>query len=33
VFCEKGNIADLLKAHEPPLAVDYDGGKKTKVWK
>ena len=32
VFCEKGNIADLLKNHEPPLAVDYDGGKKTKVW-
>jgi len=32
VFCKKGNIADLLKNHEPPLAVDYDGGKKTKVW-
>ena len=32
VFWEKGNIADLLKNHEPPLAVDYDGGKKTKVW-
>ena len=32
VFCEKGNIADLLKNHEPPLAVTYDGGKKTKVW-
>ena len=33
VFCDKGNIADLLKAHEPTLAVDYDGGTKTKVWK
>ena len=32
VFCKKGNIADLLKNHVPPLAVDYDGGKKTKVW-
>ena len=33
VFCDKGNIADLLKSHNPPLAVDYDGGTKTKVWK
>ena len=30
VFCEKGNIADLLKNEK--LAVDYDGGKKTKKW-
>ena len=32
VFCSKGNIVDLLKAHNPPLAVDYDGGTKTKIW-
>jgi endonuclease YncB( thermonuclease family) len=30
VFCDKGNVAELLK--ENNLAVDYDGGKKTKVW-
>ena len=30
VFCEKGNVADLLKKEN--LAVDYDGGTKTKVW-
>ena len=30
VFCEKGNVADLLKQEN--LAVDYDGGTKTKVW-
>ena len=30
VFCDKGNVAELLK--EINLAVDYDGGKKTKVW-
>ena len=32
VFCEKGNIAELLKNHNPPLGVTYDGGTKTKVW-
>ena len=31
VFCEQGNIADLLKKEN--LAVDYDGGKKTKIWR
>ena len=30
VFCDKGNVAELLKKNN--LAVDYDGGKKTKVW-
>ncbi len=30
VFCEKGNIADLLKKEN--LAVDYHGGTKTKKW-
>jgi len=30
IFCSKGNVADLLKKEN--LAVDYDGGKKTKVW-
>ena len=30
VFCEEGNVADLLK--EQNLAVDYDGGKKRKIW-
>ncbi len=30
VFCEKGNIADLLKKEN--LAVDYYGGTKTKKW-
>ena len=30
VFCKKGNIADLLKKEN--LAVDYDGGTKTKKW-
>lgn len=30
VFCEKGNVADLLRQEN--LAVDYDGGTKTKVW-
>tara|TARA_R100000734_G_scaffold8191_1_gene6439 strand:- start:524 stop:901 length:378 start_codon:yes stop_codon:yes gene_type:complete len=30
VFCEKGNVADLLRKEN--LAVDYDGGTKTKVW-
>ena len=30
VFCEHGNVADLLKKEN--LAVDYDGGKKTKKW-
>jgi endonuclease YncB( thermonuclease family) len=30
VFCDQGNVADLLKKAD--LAVDYDGGKKTKVW-
>jgi len=30
VFCDQGNVADLLKKEN--LAVDYDGGKKTKVW-
>ena len=30
VFCEKGNIADLLKQEN--LAVDYQGGTKTKIW-
>jgi len=30
VFCEQGNVADLLKKEN--LAVDYDGGKKTKKW-
>ena len=30
VFCKKGNIAKLLKNEK--LAVDYDGGKKTKKW-
>ena len=33
IFCEQGSVADLLKNHNPPLAVDYDGGTKTKVWK
>ena len=32
VFCSQGNVADLLKEHNPPLAVDYDGGTKTKIW-
>ncbi len=31
VFCEQGNIADLLKKEN--LAVEYDGGKKTKIWR
>ena len=30
VFCEKGNVADLLKKEN--LAVDYHGGTKTKKW-
>tara|TARA_R100000234_G_scaffold78256_1_gene48830 strand:- start:200 stop:586 length:387 start_codon:yes stop_codon:yes gene_type:complete len=30
LYCELGNVADLLKSEK--LAVDYDGGKKTKVW-
>ena len=30
VFCEKGNIADLLKKEN--LAVDYHGGTKVKKW-
>jgi len=30
VFCEKGNIAELLK--EQNLAVDYYGGTKVKKW-
>lgn len=30
VFCEKGNIADLLK--DEGLAVNYDGGTKVKKW-
>ena len=30
VFCEKGNVADLLKKEN--LAVDYYGGTKTKKW-
>ena len=30
VFCEKGNIADLLKKEN--LVVDYHGGTKTKKW-
>ena len=30
VFCEKGNVADLLKKEN--LAVDYHGGTKTKIW-
>tara|TARA_R100001126_G_C4882180_1_gene179857 strand:- start:1277 stop:1669 length:393 start_codon:yes stop_codon:yes gene_type:complete len=30
IFCDKGNVAELLKKNN--LAVDYDGGKKTKVW-
>ena len=30
VFCKKGNVAELLKKEN--LAVDYDGGKKTKKW-
>ena len=30
VFCEKGNDADLLKKEN--LAVDYQGGTKTKKW-
>ena len=30
VFCEKGNVADLLKKEN--LAVDYRGGTKTKKW-
>ena len=32
VFCSQGNVADLLKNHDPPLAVDYHGGTKTKKW-
>ena len=30
VFCEKGNVAELLKKEN--LAVDYYGGTKTKKW-
>ena len=30
VFCDKGNIAELLKKEN--LAVDYFGGKKTTKW-
>ncbi len=30
LYCERGNVADLLKSEK--LAVDYDGGTKTKVW-
>ena len=30
VFCEKGNVAELLKKEN--LAVDYYGGTKTKNW-
>ena len=32
VFCEQGNVAEMLKNHKPQLGVTYDGGKKTKVW-
>jgi len=32
VYCSQGNVVELLKKHNPPLAVDYDGGTKTKVW-
>tara|TARA_R110000803_G_C11753297_1_gene292815 strand:- start:51 stop:449 length:399 start_codon:yes stop_codon:yes gene_type:complete len=31
IFCSKGNVKDLLFAEG--LAVPYDGGTKTKVWK
>jgi|TARA_Y100000114_G_scaffold49565_1_gene45239 endonuclease YncB( thermonuclease family) len=30
IFCEKGNVAELLKKEN--LAVDYHGGTKTKKW-
>ena len=30
IFCDKGNIGELLQAEG--LAVPYDGGTKTKVW-
>ena len=32
VFNEDGDIAEMLKDHEPPLAVTYWGGTKVKVW-